>query len=116
MLLTASLGALQFKSPTSDAHLVLRRSTRGCSSASNLASKTGPQSRAADGAHESRTEQHGADKRAFYLELVELTETVLHGREQLTWFQRLDRELANFRAALKWCAKGQNDQHAVNGQ
>jgi hypothetical protein len=43
------------------------------------------------------------------MELAELTEPLLHSREQLTWFQRLDRELANFRAAFKWFAESQDE-------
>jgi DNA-binding NarL/FixJ family response regulator/Tfp pilus assembly protein PilF len=47
---------------------------------------------------------------AYYMELAEFTEPLLHGREQLIWFQRLDREVANFRAALKWFAERQDDR------
>ena len=49
---------------------------------------------------------------AYYLQLAESTEPLLHGPEQLTWFRRLDREVANFRAALKWFAESQDEQIA----
>jgi predicted ATPase/DNA-binding XRE family transcriptional regulator len=41
---------------------------------------------------------------AYYLELAEVTEPLLHGEEQLLWFRRLDHERANFRAAFRWFA------------
>lgn len=38
----------------------------------------------------------------FFAALAERAEPMLRGREELTWFQRLDRERDNVRAALAW--------------
>ena len=51
---------------------------------------------------------------AYYLALAESTEPLLHGAAQVTWFRRLDREAANFRAALTWFAEGLDD-HVAEG-
>ena len=39
---------------------------------------------------------------AYFLELAEKADSEIHGPDQVTWMDRLDRELENFRAALNW--------------
>jgi len=42
----------------------------------------------------------------YFLALAERAEPELHGRDQVSWFDRLDTELDNLRAALEWAAHG----------
>jgi predicted ATPase/DNA-binding SARP family transcriptional activator len=41
----------------------------------------------------------------FFLELVEVAEPELHGGQQATWLERLEREHDNLRNALTWCVE-----------
>jgi predicted ATPase len=50
----------------------------------------------------------------YYVEFAETTEPLLHRGEQLLWFRRLDDELANFRAALKWLAESHEEMRTEN--
>jgi non-specific serine/threonine protein kinase len=61
---------------------------------------------------EERLAERGAEERTglrrrhrdFFLRMAEEAEAYLSGgTEQAHWFERLDRELDNFRAALEWC-------------
>jgi predicted ATPase/DNA-binding CsgD family transcriptional regulator len=53
----------------------------------------------------------------YYLALAEQAEPQLNGPEQLTWFERLEREYDNLRAALSWLleqgSEGQNSELAL---
>jgi tetratricopeptide (TPR) repeat protein len=47
-------------------------------------------------------EAHGRRHAAYFLALAEQAEPELHGADQRSWLDRLDRELDNLRAALSW--------------
>ena len=50
---------------------------------------------------------------AYYLTLVEETEPKLLGPQQVVWFERLEREHDNLRAAMRWLLERGNDRHSV---
>jgi DNA-binding CsgD family transcriptional regulator len=49
---------------------------------------------------------------AYYLHLAEEAEAHLFGAEQVRWFDRLDREYANLRAALSWAVEHAGSEEA----
>ena len=50
---------------------------------------------------------------AYYLHIAEAAEPALHGPEQVAWFDRLDEEHPNLRAALAWSLDGGDATVAV---
>ncbi len=51
--------------------------------------------------------------RDWFLGLVEQAEPGLHGRGQLEWFNRLDREMGNIRAAIEWCLSAGDEEKGL---
>lgn len=47
---------------------------------------------------------------AFFLELAESAEPLLQGQDQAEWLDRLERDLANLRAAFEWFMEHDHDQ------
>jgi predicted ATPase len=50
----------------------------------------------------------------YYLALVEQAEAELEGSQQVSWFERLEREYDNLRAAFRWSQEswsGEGDSH-----
>ncbi|MGH2495070.1 MAG: LuxR C-terminal-related transcriptional regulator [Ktedonobacteraceae bacterium] len=52
----------------------------------------------------------------YYLHLAEEAEANLFGEEQLRWFDRIEREQDNLRAALRWALEQAGEQESMQGE